>query len=160
MSKIKFIVIFFIICSLQISCGFQLRKPISVNYESFSITGDSSALAKNIKKQFSYGNITEEKGGNGDLIIEVLENNVQKRILSLASRGVVGAVGEYELIHRIIYRIKTKGVWTNERKIETTREYTYDPALYNAVAMEEKILKESMIEDLSRSIITEINNLK
>ena len=33
-------------------------------------------------------------------------------------------------------------------------------ALYNAVAMEEKMLKESMIEELSRSIITEINNLK
>ena len=160
MSKIKFIVIFFIICSLQISCGFQLRKPISVNYESFSIIGDSSTLAKNIKKQFSYGNIAEEKGGNGDLIIEILENNVQKRILSLASRGVVGAVGEYELIYTIIYRIKTKGIWTNERKTETTREYTYDPALYNAVAMEEKMLKESMIEELSRSIITEINNLK
>ena len=160
MSKIKFIVIFFIICSLQISCGFQLRKPISVNYESYSIIGDSTAIAKNIKKQFSYGNIAEEKGGNGDLIIEILENNVQKRILSLASRGVVGAVGEYELIHTIIYRIKTKGIWTNERKTETTREYTYDPALYNAVAMEEKMLKESMIEELSRSIITEINNLK
>ena len=160
MSKNKFIVVFFIICSLQISCGFQLRKPVSLNYESYSIIGDSAAVSKNLKKQLSYGNIAEEKSGNAELVIEILENNVQKRILSLASRGIVGAVGEYELIHTIIYRIKTKGIWTNERKIETTREFTYDPALYNAVAMEEKILKDSMIEDLSRSIITEINNLK
>lgn len=61
MSKNKFIVVFFIICSLQISCGFQLRKPISLNYESYSIIGDSSPISKNIKKQFSYGYITEEK---------------------------------------------------------------------------------------------------
>jgi len=156
MSKNKFIVVFFIICSLQISCGFQLRKPISLNYESYSIIGDSSPISKNIKKQFSYGDITEEKGGNGELVIEILENNFNKRILSLAGNG---QVGEFELIQTVSYRIKTKDKWSNERKLEAIREYTYDPALYNAAAAEESILKDSMVEQISRSIITEINNL-
>ena len=108
MSKNKFIVVFFIICSLQISCGFQLRKPISVNYESYSIIGDSTAITQNIKKQFSYGKIAEEKSGNGELVIEILENNFNKRILSLAANG---QVGEFELIQTVSYRIKSKDKW-------------------------------------------------
>ena len=156
MSKNKFIVVFFIIFSLQISFGFQLRKPISVNYESYSIIGDSSAIAQNIKKQFSYAKIAEEKSGNGELVIEILDNNFNKRILSLAGNG---QVGEFELIQTVSYRIKSNDKWSNERRLEAIREYTYDPALYNAAAAEESILKDSMVEQISRSIITEINNL-
>ncbi len=156
MSKNKFIVVFFIICSLQISCGFQLRKPISANYESYSIIGDSTVVAQNIKKQFSYAKIVEEKSGNGELVIEILENNFTKRILSLAGNG---QVGEFELIQTVSYRIKSNDKWSNERRLEAIREYTYDPALYNAAAAEESILKDSMVEQISRSIITEINNL-
>ena len=156
MSKNKFIVVFFIICSLQISCGFQLRKPISVNYESYSIIGASTAIAQNIKKQFSYGNIAEEKGGNGELVIEILEDNFTKRILSLTETG---QVGEFELIQTLSYRIKVNDKWLKERKLEAIREYTYDPVLINAAVAEETILKNSMIEQISTSIISEINNL-
>jgi outer membrane lipopolysaccharide assembly protein LptE/RlpB len=156
MSKNKFIVVFFIICSLQISCGFNLRKPISVNYESYSIIGDKSAITQNIKRQFSYGAIVEEKNGNGELVIEILENNFTKRILSLAGNG---QVGEFELIQTLSYRIKSKDKWSDARKLEAIREYTFDPTLYNAAAAEESILKDTMIEQISRSIINEINNL-
>ena len=156
MSKNKFIVVFFIICSLQISCGFQLRKPISVNYESYSIIGESTVIAQNLKKQFSYTKIAEEKSGNGELVIEILENNFTKRILSLTETG---QVGEFELIQTLSYRIKTNDKWSKERKLEAIREYTFDPALINAAATEESLLKNSMVEQISRSIISEINNL-
>ena len=63
------------------------------------------------------------------------------------------------MIQTVSYRIKTKNKWSDERKLEAIREYTYDPALYNAAAAEESILKDSMVEQISRSIITEINNL-
>ena len=107
-------------------------------------------------EQFSYGKIAEEKSGNGELVIEILENNFNKRILSLAGNG---QVGEFELIQTVSYRIKSNDKWSNERRLEAIREYTYDPALYNAAAAEESILKDSMVEQISRSIITEINNL-
>ena len=90
------------------------------------------------------------------LLIEILENNFNKRILSLAGNG---QVGEFELIQTVSYRIKANDKWSNERRLEAIREYTYDPALYNAAAAEESILKDSMVEQISRSIITEINNL-
>ena len=81
---------------------------------------------------------------------------IVKRILSLAGRG---QVGEYELIQTVEYRFKLDGQWLEPRRLEAIREYTYDPSLYNAARAEESYLKESMIEQLSRSLLTEINNL-
>jgi outer membrane lipopolysaccharide assembly protein LptE/RlpB len=74
------------------------------------------------------------KDGNADLVIEILNNNFAKRILSLAGNG---QVGEFELVQTIEYRFKTNGQWTEPRKLEAIREYTYDPTLYNAAAAEE-----------------------
>ena len=138
------------------SCGFQLRKPIDLDYQSYALTGDSSGLSKLVHKQLSFSDIKENKDGNAELVIEILNNNFAKRILSLAGNG---QVGEFELVQTIEYRFKTKGQWTEPRRLEAIREYTYDPTLYNAAAAEESYLKDSMIEQLSRSLVTEINNL-
>ena len=138
------------------SCGFQLRKPIDLDYQSYAIIGDSTGLSELVHKQFSFADIKENKDGSADLIIEIMKNNYTKRILSLAGNG---QVGEFELIHTIEYRFKSGDQWSEPRKLEAIREYTYDPTLYNAAAAEESYLKDSMMEQLSRSLITEINNL-
>ena len=138
------------------SCGFQLRKPIDLDYQSYALIGDSSSLSKLVHNQLSFSDIKENKDGNAELVIEIMNNNFAKRILSLAGNG---QVGEFELVQTIEYRFKTNGRWTEPRRLEAIREYTYDPTLYNAAAAEEGYLKDSMIEQLSRSLITEINNL-
>ena len=156
MRKNKFLIYFMSLLLMLNSCGFQLRKPIDLDYQSYALTGDSSGLAQFVNKQFSFANIKENKEGNADLVIEILDNNFAKRILSLAGNG---QIGEFELVQTIEYRFKTDGQWTEPRKLEAIREYTYDPTLYNAAAAEEGYLKDSMIEQLSRSLVTEINNL-
>ena len=156
MRKNKFLIIYLSLLLMLNSCGFQLRKPLDLDYQSYAITGDSSGLSKLIHKQLSFTDIKENKDGNADLIIEIMNNNFAKRILSLAGNG---QVGEFELIQSIEYRLKSNGQWSEPRRLEAIREYTYDPTLYNAAAAEESYLKDSMIEQLSRSIVTEINNL-
>ena len=156
MRKNKFLIFCISLLLVLNSCGFQLRKPIDLDYQSYALTGDSSGLSKLVHKQLSFSDIKENKEGNADLVIEILNNNFAKRILSLAGNG---QVGEFELVQTIEYRFKTKGQWTEPRRLEAIREYTYDPTLYNAAAAEESYLKDSMIEQLSRSLVTEINNL-
>ena len=156
MRKNKFLIFYLLLVLILNSCGFQLRKPIELDYQSYAIKGDSSGISKLIHKQFSFTDIKENKDGNADLIIEIMSNDFAKRILSLAGRG---QVGEFELIQTIEYRIKSNGQWSEPRRLEAIREYTYDPALYNAAKAEENFLKDSMIEQLSRSLITEINNI-
>ena len=156
MRKNKFLIFCLSMLLILNSCGFQLRKPIDLDYQSYAITGDSSGIAKLIHKQLSFTDIKENKDGSADLIIEIMSNNFQKRILSLAGNG---QVGEFELVQTIEYRLKSSGQWSEPRRLEAIREYTYDPTLYNAAAAEETYLKDSMIEQLSRSLITEINNI-
>ena len=156
MRKNKFLIFYLSLLLILNSCGFQLRKPLDLDYQSYVITGDSSGLSKLIHKQLSFTDIKENKDGSADLIIEIMSNNFQKRILSLAGNG---QVGEFELIHTIEYRFKSSGQWSEPRRLEAIREYTYDPTLYNAAAAEETYLKNSLIEQLSRSLITEINNV-
>ena len=156
MRKNKFLIFYLSLLLVLNSCGFQLRKPLDVNYQSYAIVGDSSGLSKLVHKKLSFADIKENKHGNADLTIEITNNNFSKRILSLAGNG---QVGEFELIQSIEYRFKTNGEWSLPRKLEAIREYTYDPTLYNAARAEEGYLKDSMLEQLSRSLITEINNL-
>ena len=156
MKKNKFLIFYLLLLLILNSCGFQLRKPLDLDYQSYAITGDSSGLSKLIHKQFSFIDIKEKKDGSADLIIEIMSNNFEKRILSLAGNG---QVGEFELVQTIEYRLKSSGQWSEPRRLEAIREYTYDPTLYNAAAAEESYLKDSLIEQLSRSLITEINNI-
>ena len=156
MKKNRFLIFCLSMLLILNSCGFQLRKPIDLDYQSYVITGDSSGLSKLMHKQFSFADIKENKEGSADLIIEIMSDKFQKRILSLAGRG---QVGEFELIQTVEYRLKIEGQWSEPRRLEAIREYTYDPSLYNAAMAEEALLKKSMIEQLSRSLLTEINNL-
>ena len=156
MRKNKFFIFYLLLLLILNSCGFQLRKPIDLDYQSYAIIGDTSELSKLIDKQLSFTDIKKNKDGNADLIIEIMNNNFAKRILSLAGNG---QVGEFELVQTIEYRLKSSGQWSESRRLEAIREYTYDPNLYNAAAAEEAYLKDSMIEQLSRSLITIINNL-
>ena len=156
MRKNKFLIFYLLLLLILNSCGFQLRKPIDLGYQSYSIIGDSSEISKLVDKQFSFADIKKNNSETADLVIEIMSNNFTKRILSIAGNG---QVGEFELIHTIEYRFKTKGKWSEPRKLESIREYTYDPTLYNAARAEESYLKDSMIEQLSRSLITEINNI-
>lgn len=156
MRKNKFLIYYMSLLLVLNSCGFQLRKPIDLDYQSYALIGDSSSLSKLVHNQLSFSDIKENKDGNAELVIEIMNNNFAKRILSLAGNG---QVGEFELVQTIEYRFKTNGQWTEPRRLEAIREYTYDPTLYNAARAEEGYLKDSMIEQLSRSLITEINNL-
>ena len=156
MRKNKFLIFYISFLLVLNSCGFQLRKPIDLDYQSYAIIGDSTNLSKLVHKQLSFSDIKENKDGNAELVIEILNNDFTKRILSLAGNG---QVGEFELVQTIEYRFKTNGQWTELRRLEAIREYTYDPTLYNAAAAEESYLKDSMIDQLSRSLVTEINNL-
>jgi len=156
MRKNRFLIFYLSLLLILNSCGFQLRKPLDLDYQSYAIIGDSSGLSKLIDKQLSFTDIKKNKDGNADLIIEIMSNNFEKRILSLTGNG---QVGEFELVQTIEYRLKSSSQWSEPRRLEAIREYTYDPTLYNAAAAEQTYLKDSMIEQLSRSLITEINNI-
>jgi len=78
MRKNKFLIFCLLLLLILNSCGFQLRKPLDLDYQSYAITGDSSGLSKLIHKQLSFTDIKEKKDGSADLIIEIMSNNFEK----------------------------------------------------------------------------------
>ena len=81
MRKNKFLIFYLSLFLILNSCGFQLRKPLDLDYQSYAIIGDSSAISKPIHKQFSFADIKENKEGSADLIIEIMNNNFTKENL-------------------------------------------------------------------------------
>ncbi|NCX68780.1 MAG: hypothetical protein EBW93_06685, partial [Betaproteobacteria bacterium] len=68
MRKNKFLIFCISLLLVLNSCGFQLRKPIDLDYQSYALTGDSSGLSKFVHKQLSFTDIKENKEGNADLV--------------------------------------------------------------------------------------------
>ena len=87
--------------------------------------------------------------------LEILNDRLDKRILSLNSSG---SVKEYELIYLVIYRFKSlESSWSKEIKKEITRDYTYDDNDRVAKELEEKNIVQQMRDEVVRSIVSQIS---
>ena len=57
MRKNRFLIFCLSMLLILNSCGFQLRKPIELDYQSYSITGKANDLSRYIHKQFAFADI-------------------------------------------------------------------------------------------------------
>jgi LPS-assembly lipoprotein len=151
--KIKFIAL---ICLsiMMIACGFQLRGSIEADFKSIYVYGGSEGLNKHLIKRFKQSGIKIEES-NPEKIIEILNDQVNKRILSLSSSG---SVKEYELHYSVTYRFKSsESTWSNHINKEVIRDYTYDDNDRVAKELEEKNLVQGMRDEIVRSIVSQIS---
>ena len=154
--KIKFIPLIFLSIML-LACGFQLRGTIDADFNSIYIYGGSEGLNKHLIKRFKQAGVKIEIK-NPEKTLEVLNDRLDKRILSLNSSG---SVKEYELIYEVSYRFKSlNDAWGNEIKKEVIRDYTYDDDNRVAKELEEKNLVQGMRDQLVRSIVSQITVTK
>ena len=151
--KIKFITLIFLSIML-LACGFQLRGSISADFESIQIYGGSPGLNNHLIKRFKQANIkVNEK--DPEKFLEILQDQLDKRILSLNSSG---SVKEYELNYVVSFRYKSSNQsWSNEIKKEISRDYTYDDNDRVAKELEEKNLVQGMRDEIVRSIVSQIS---
>jgi len=151
--KIKFIPLIFLSIML-LACGFQLRGTIDADFNSIYIYGGSEGLNKHLIKRFKQAGIKIQIE-NPEKTLEVLNDRLDKRILSLNSSG---SVKEYELIYEVSYRFKSlNDAWGNEIKKEVIRDYTYDDDNRVAKELEEKNLVRGMRDEIIRSIVSQIS---
>jgi len=136
------------------ACGFQLRGSIDTDLQSVYVYGGSEGLNKHLIKLFKQSGIKIDIK-NPEKTIEVLNDSLRKRILSLNSSG---SVKEYELIYQVSFRFKSfKDDWSDEIKKEIIRDYTYDDNDRVAKELEEKTLVQGMRDEVVRSIVSQIS---
>tara|TARA_B110000444_G_C18408660_1_gene396998 strand:+ start:102 stop:584 length:483 start_codon:yes stop_codon:yes gene_type:complete len=143
---------------LLIACGFQLRGGIEANFDSISINGGSASFVKQLKKRLKQSSI-EVVNSEGEIVLEIISDALDKRILSLNSSG---RVSEYELNYKIAYRVKgsSDDEWSQLITNEVRRQYTYDDENIVAKTLEEEKLINGMQDELIRTITAQISLYK
>ena len=137
-----------------VACGFQLRGSIEADFESVHVYGGSDGLNKHLIKRFKQSGI-KILTKDPEKTIEILNDRLDKRILSLNSSGTVK---EFELIYLVSYRFKSlNNSWGDEIKKEVIRDYTYDDNDRVAKELEEKNLVQGMRDEIVRSIVSQIS---
>jgi LPS-assembly lipoprotein len=154
-----FYLISLIVASLS-ACGFHLRGPSDIPFKSVYIQGNTLTISKDLKK---YLNTNEIKilpsAENAELLIDLLGEENEKRILSLAGTGTVN---EYELYYRISYRTKVSNqpLWSQAITIESRRDLTYSDATLLSKQTEERKLNENMQQEVVNRLIRRLSALK
>ena len=137
-----------------VACGFQLRGSIEADFETIHVYGGSEGLNKHLIKRFKQSGI-KIVTKDPEKTLEVLNDQLDKRILSLNSSG---SVKEFELTYLVSYRFKSfNDEWSNAIKKEVIRDYTYDDDNRVAKELEEKSLVQGMRDEIVRSIVSQIS---
>ncbi|MBC7756460.1 MAG: hypothetical protein H7Z20_07440 [Bdellovibrio sp.] len=161
MLKIGFRSIFFtaLIGSL-ISCGFHLRGVTDVAFNNIFIQGNILVISANLKKSLNTSGVKVlDSAENAELLLEMVGEESEKRILSLAGGGTVN---EFELFYRVHYRTKSAGAstWSPVQTVEARRDYTYSDANLLAKQDEEKRLNDNMRSDVISGLLRRLAALK
>jgi LPS-assembly lipoprotein len=142
------------------ACGFHLRGATDVSFSSIFIQGSTLVISKNLNKSLATNGVKVLPSAEGaEMLLEMVGEESEKRILSLAGRGTVN---EFELYYRVHYRTKLAGseLWSNTQTVEARRDFTYDDANLLAKQGEEKRLNESMQQDVLSNLMRRLSSLK
>ena len=143
-----------------VGCGFHLRGTSDVSFSSIFIQGNTLTISKNLTKSLSTNGVKVLNSAEGaELLLEMVGEEHEKRILSLAGTGTVN---EFELYYRVHYRSKLAGaeLWSQVQTVEARRDFTYSDANLLAKQGEEKRLNENMQQDVISNLTRRLSALK
>jgi LPS-assembly lipoprotein len=146
--------------SSLIACGFHLRGAADVPFNSIYIQGSIIVISKALKKNLTLNSVKVlDSAETAELLLEIVGEESEKRILSLAGTG---KVNEFELYYRVHYRTKLAGdvLWSPVQTVEARRDYSYDDTQLLAKQGEEKRLNEDMQSSVLNSLVRRLSALK
>ncbi len=143
-----------------IACGFHLRGAADISFSSIHIQGNTLIISKNLNKSLVLNAVKVlDTAENAELLLEMVGEESEKRILSLSGKG---KVNEFELYYRVHYRTRLAGeaLWSQVQTVEARRDYSYSDANLLAKQGEEKRLNEDMQKDVTSGLIRRLSALK
>lgn len=155
---LKFWVILLIACLS--ACGFHLRGAADLAFNTIHIQGNTLIISKNLKKNLALNGVKVLDSAEGaELLLEMVGEESEKRILSLSGRG---KVNEFELYYRVHYRTRqaSEALWSQVQTIEARRDYSYDDSQLLAKQGEEKRLNEDMQSSVLNGLVRRLSSLK
>ena len=161
MPKIALRAMFFVTLIIGlIGCGFHMRGATDVEFRSVFIQGNTLVISKHLKKSLNTSGVKVlDSAADAELLLEMVGEESEKRILSLAGTGTVN---EFELFYRVHYRTKAAdaATWSRVQMVEARRDFTYSDANLLAKQDEEKRLNDDMHNDVISGIMRRLAALK
>ena len=141
-------------CALALSaCGFQMRGLTNLSFENLYIQGPKLSITKDLKKSLAVNGVTVVSDQQkADLMLELLDETSEQKILSLSGGG---KVREFELIYRVNFRLRdpSSELWGETQTVEGRRDFSYDDSQLLAKQFEEARLFEDIKSDAVREIM-------
>lgn len=135
------------------ACGFEMRGTADLAFHNLYIQGPSLTITKDLKKLLKVNGVNiVNSAEKAELILNLMSESTEERILSLSGTGVVR---EYELFYRVNFRLREPAseTWGPVQVIENRRDFTYDDTQLLAKQYEQQRLYEDMRTDAVRELM-------
>lgn len=135
------------------ACGFQLRGMADLSFKSINIQGGNLSLKKDLIKQLKINGVQVLDSTEGaELVLELINERSEKRILSLSGGGLVR---EYELNYQLSFRTRFANdpTWSQVQTLQARRDFSYNDTAILGKAEEEANLNLDMRKDVTRELM-------
>jgi LPS-assembly lipoprotein len=139
--------------ALTTACGFHLRGIESLPFTSIAIQGSAPSIINLLKESLTVNGVKVVNGAEqAELLVELMGESSEKRILSLGGNGLVQ---EYELFYRVNFRAReaTNELWGPVQTLERRRDFSYSDKDVLAKQLEEVQINADMRNDTVRELM-------
>ena len=142
------------------ACGFQLRGVADLSFKNLYIQGAPLSISRDLKQSLKTNGIqVVDNSEQAEMLLELLNESNEKRILSLSGSGVVR---EYELNYRVSFRTREPAspTWSAPQSVQTRRNFSYNDNALLGKAEEEAMLNLDMHKGAVREMMRRLTALK
>lgn len=157
MRRVHWILLFTLIIS---ACGFQLRGTTGLSFKSLNLQGRTLSISRDLKQSFKTNGIQlVEQQESAEVLMELLGESNEKRILSLSGGGLVR---EFVLNYKVNFRMREQSspTWGQVQTVEVRRDFSYDDTVLLGKAEEEARLNADMRKDAVREVLRRLSAVK
>ncbi len=142
------------------ACGFQLRGVTDLAFKTLYIQGGKLTISRDLTRSLKTNGVqVVEHAEDAELLLELLSESNQKRILSLSGGGLVR---EFELIYLLNFRVReaSNPTWGPVQTIRGRRDFSYSDNALLGKAEEEARLNADMRNDAIRELMRRLTAIK
>jgi LPS-assembly lipoprotein len=142
------------------ACGFQLRGVADLSFKTLYIQGGTLSISRELNQSLKTNGIKVVKElEDAELLLEMMGEINEKRILSLSGGGVVR---EYELNYSVKFRTRAPAspTWSTVQMVQARRDFSYNDNALLGKLDEEAKLAADMRSDAVREVLRRLTAIK
>jgi len=147
-----------ILATMLISaCGFQLRGTAPLSFTKLHLQGAELSIKKDLKRALEVNGVkVVDQTEEAEMLLELVNETSEKRILSLSGGGLVR---EFELYYSVNFRTRAQNnpLWGRTQTIQIRRDFSYNDNALLGKAEEEAGLNLDMRKESVRAILRRLS---